>query len=205
LVELHTVLSVVRIRTRRTAACEKDPCDKGSFAIGMMQRRVSFPCVFGSLVYGAFRPRRLVRSLWRRAWVVLGRNEKPYSRSATVSRPETICALVKVSDEFPPDFFIDGYWSNRLQGGVREMSHAAQGRSKMSLSLPIVRLGPAVRWKHCYKIPQAGAKRGWSKSQSYREAAAGNIAGLVRFTDKIMGVRKSVFDADTARVIKEAR
>jgi hypothetical protein len=76
----------------------------------------------------------------------------------------------------------------------------------MSKLPPLLKLGPAIRWKHCYRVPEAGKRRGWSRSEAYRQAAAGNIVGLIRFTDtKIKGVRKRPFDADTERLLKAAR
>jgi hypothetical protein len=74
-------------------------------------------------------------------------------------------------------------------------------------TLPLVKIGPRLRWKLHYRVAQAGAKRGWGRSQSYREAVAGNIPGLVRFTPKggILGVRKTAFDRELAKVLKAAR
>jgi hypothetical protein len=70
---------------------------------------------------------------------------------------------------------------------------------------PQLKLGRGIRWKVCYSIPQAGWQRGWSRAESYKEAAAGNMKGLVRFGEKLMGVRKSVWDRETRRVLKAAR
>jgi hypothetical protein len=48
--------------------------------------------------------------------------------------------------------------------------------------------------------------RGWSRSQTYRAAQLGLFgSALVRFSDKLWGVKKVPWDRETKRVLKAAR
>jgi hypothetical protein len=69
-------------------------------------------------------------------------------------------------------------------------------------------LGPRLRWKFFYSIEEAGARRGWSRSESYRQAGEGGALEpyLVQLTAKIQGVKKrAAWDRDTKRVLRDAR
>jgi hypothetical protein len=62
-------------------------------------------------------------------------------------------------------------------------------------------LGPALRWKAYYKVPQAGQLVGWGRSESYRLAEIGVIP-TERLSPKLLGVPKARWDRIVRRLRK---
>jgi hypothetical protein len=61
-----------------------------------------------------------------------------------------------------------------------------------------VPFGPKVRWKHYYRVVEAGRKAGWSKSEAYRRVLSGDLP-VEHFSEKLVGVPKKPWDAIVAR------
>jgi hypothetical protein len=65
-------------------------------------------------------------------------------------------------------------------------------------------LGPRLRARRYYKVPAAGRKVGWGRSESYRAAERGDMP-VERFGPKLILVPRGRWDRIVRRLLAKAR